>query len=253
MEPGDGPAGNRNKEHREYREPSGLVVQVRQVGQGQLGDGQAAGHHHGEDAHRHKDQGKAKNRVHLPDQFVDRQNGGEDVVDKHHPHPQRHASGETGHLGQDPGRAHNEHRPHHHHQNNGEAPHKLLHARAQVAAGDLGDALPLVLDGEHARKIVVHAAREDGAQHNPQKSHRPPHGACHRPEDRAQSGDVKELDEKDLPPGHDHVIHAIGHGKGRGLAGIVHPEHPFHHPGIKNVAQDESKNRKKKGDHGRAF
>ena len=94
----------------------------------------------------------------------------------------------------------------------------------------------------------MNAAGEDGAEGNPQEHAGPPQGAGQRAEDGAQSGDVQQLDQEQLPLGHDHVVHPVVDADGGGLP-VIRAEGAVNHFAVDKVAGNQQGQTHKKTYH----
>ncbi len=157
--------------------------------------------------HRHEDEQAAEDRVETTDDFVDRQDRGQDVVakDDSGPHPDFHA----GHRAEELCRPQDEHDADEKQQDDCEDVHELLHDVAQLRSDDDRYGRTVLANAEHTREVVVNCAGEDAADDNPQHGDRAIESAEDRPENGAQTSDIEQLHEPDLGVGHGNEIHAV--------------------------------------------
>ena len=133
VEAADCAAGDGDEEQRPDGEARGIGVHEK-VGVGQdrpvteqKRPGQPEGHDQQEDG---------KERIDAADDGVDGQDGGEEIVDEDDRRPQRDVP--SRHVGEQGRRAEHEDRADHDHEDDGEDFHEMPHARAEIAADDLG-------------------------------------------------------------------------------------------------------------------
>ena len=250
MEAGDGPAGHGD----EHEAPDGgaggvhVVQVIPQLGDDVVGVGNhAEGHAHG-----HNDQADAEHGVDLADDLVHRDEGGDEVVDQDENEPEhlvgQDAAGVLAQQLEQAGGAHGKDGAHHDEQHHAEHPHDVLHAAAQVDTGDLRDGRTLVTLREHPGEVVVDAAGEDGAEGDPQEDAGAPQGAGQCAEDGAQAGDIQQLDQEQLPLGHDHVVHPVVDADGGGLP-VIRAEGAVNHFAVDKVAGNQQGQTHKKTYH----
>ena len=239
VEAGDGAAGHGD----EHEAPDGgaggvhvieVVPQLRHlIALGEDSDGYAEGH---------DNQADAEDRIHLADDLVHGHKGGDEVVNQNQHQPE-HLVGQdaAGVLAQEleqARRAHGEHGAHHDQQHHAEHTHDVFHAAAQVNARDLGDGRAVIPLGQHAREVVVNAAGENGAEGNPQKHAGPPQRTGQRAENGTQARDVQQLDQKQLPLGHDDVVDSVVDADGGSLP-VVRPKGVVDHFAVDKVAANQ--------------
>lgn len=106
---------------------------------------------------------------------------------------------------------------------------------AQVAPQDFRQVFPLVPQGNHAGEVVVRHSAQNAAENDPQKRGRPVQHAHDGAENGPQPCNVQQLDEKNAPARHDHIIHAVRTGHGGSLPGGVRTENPFQHPPVSEI------------------
>ncbi len=103
--------------------------------------------------------------------------------------------------------------------------------------------------GHHAGEIVVDSPGQDGAEGDPQEDHKPPQGVLERAEDRTEPCDVEQLDQKQLPLGHDDIINAVVDADGGSFA-VVRTEGVVDDLAVSKVTdhQDRQTNQKRNHD-----
>src|SRR5699024_12223612 len=112
----------------------------------------------------HDDEADAKDGVDLADDRVDGQEGGDEVVGQDDPQPElgvgdNAAEAAVLEQGDDQaGGADGKDGAHHDQQHHAEHAHDVLHAVAKVDAAHLRDGRAVIALGQHAGKIVMHAA-----------------------------------------------------------------------------------------------
>ena len=180
----------------------------------------------------HEQKGNGKHRIEAPDNLVDREHRGHDIIDKDTDNPQQ--SG-TAILLEDCGRTEHKHRAHHQQKEYREHPHDLTGLLTQVFPDNLRTTGTTVTHGEHTREIVVYAACEDTSQHNPQIGYRAELGAHDSTEDGPGTCDVQKLDHKHLPVRKHNVVNTIGHGNSRSFP-VVRAKHAVHKTAIQQIA-----------------
>ena len=197
-----------------------------------------------DNADRHDDQAHAEQRVYLADDLVDRNKGCDEVVRQNNDQPEqrgRENAGNTVVLAQrndQAGRADCEYRADHDQQDDREHAHNVLHRVAEVFAGDLRDGRAVVSLTDHAGEIVVYAAGKDGAEGDPQKYDRAPERALKCTKDRAEAGNVQQLNQKELPLRHNDVVHAVIDAYRRSLA-VIRAEGFVYDLTISKIAGDQ--------------
>ncbi len=168
----------------------------------------------------HEYQCRPEERIEFADDFVYRQQRGDEVVDDDYAYP-RVVGDLRNHLPEDArGRA-QEHDADQHEQHYREQPHELLHAAAEIATDDFGDAQPVVAHEYDARHEIVHRAHEYAAERYPEECDRTETCAQYRAENRSYAGDVEQLDEEYAPARHRHVIDAVVEPSARYVGGRV--------------------------------
>ena len=205
---------------------------------------------------RHEDQSKGEHRIYPADDLVDRQQRGNDVIDKDDDDPETVLADGIHHkcrfpdAAQDLGRAEHEHGTYHHQQEDREDQHHRLRGLAEIGSDEfrqVGAAMP---DRQHARQIVVYGTREDTAEHNPEIGRRAELGAHDRTENRTRPGNIQELDHENLPRGQHDIVYPIGFGDSR-RGPVVGPEHTFNESTVKKIAGHQGRQGKDKRNHRR--
>ena len=202
----------------------------------------------GEDTHghtnSHDDQADAEHGIDLTDDLINGQEGGDEVVHKDQHQPEQLVGEDTGAAAvgeqelDQTSRTHGEHGTDHDQQHNAEHTHDILHGAAQVDTGDLGDRGALVTLTEHTGEVIVDSAGENGAEGDPQEHHGAPQRAAQGTENGAETGDVQQLDHKQLPLGQNHVVHAVVDLDGGRLT-VIGPEGPIHQGAVDEVTADQ--------------
>ena len=101
------------------------------------------------------------------------------------------------------------------------------------------DAQAVVAHEHDARQEVVHRTHEDAAQRDPQKSHGTERRSQNRAEDRTRTGDVEQLDQKDPPARHGHVVYAVEERFARYAVGRIDRCAPFQIAAVGEIGDDE--------------
>ena len=129
MEAGDGPAGNRDEHHREYRVGLrvGLVV-VELIPY--LGDGRRVDEEHHQQAESHEEQRHTEDGVELADELVDGKERREHIISEDDYNPERAVEAVGSEHCQQVGGVVDEHGADENHQQQGEYAHYVLDARA---------------------------------------------------------------------------------------------------------------------------
>ena len=89
---------------------------------------------------------------------------------------------------------------------------------------------------------------ENGAEGDPQEHNRTPQRAAQGTENGAETGDVQQLDHKQLPLGQNHVVHAVIDLDSGSLT-VIGPEGPIHQGAIGEVAADQQCQANEKANH----
>src|SRR5690606_10176757 len=95
----------------------------------------------------------------------------------------------------------------------------------------------------------MYTAGDQCSDDNPNESRRSPHRAGHRPKYGTQTSNVKELDEKRLPPRQWYVIHTVGHRNRRRGTGTIDDKNSFANYSIAIVPYDQNRHTCKKSNH----
>ena len=243
MEAGDGAAGDHDEEAWPDGQLLGMLGLEERV---EVHRGQhlvALGEEGRDEAEGHEDEQGAEEGVDAADERVDGQHRGAHVVgeDDAGPAPERDVADDRGILdaGEQAGGTGGEDGADHDEQDEAEDHGEGHDEVAEVAGDDFGVGGSPVAQADHAGDEVVHSAGEDGAEDDPEQGRGAVLGAQDGAEDRAKSGDVEELDEIDLPHGHGHVVHAVGHGLGGRGTAAVDPEDFLRQHAVDGVACDE--------------
>ena len=184
----------------------------------------------------HEQQGQGEKRIYLTDNLVDRQHGGNNVVgkDDDHPHQDIASQGMENLC-----RRIDKHSTHHDEQQDREDQRHALSGIAQIPTDQFRQAGPIVSHGQHATQIVMGSTRKDTTKHNPKISHRTELGTHDSTKDRACTGNVQELNHKNLPVGKYHKVQSVRFCDGWRRT-VIRSEHPFHKASIEQIAQDKS-------------
>ena len=244
VEAGDSTTGNGD----EHEAPDGGVggVHIAEVCP-DLGDGVGGvGEDTKDNAHSHDDQADAEQGVDLTDDGINGDKGCDEVVHQNDDQPEQSGGQQTGHTavlaqGNDQAcGADCEHGTDHDQQHHREHTHDVLHHGAQITAGDLSDGSAVVALAHHAGEVVMYAAGKDGAEGDPQEHHGTPQSTLQCTKDGAQTCNVQQLDEEQLPLGHHNVVNAIVDAHSRSFA-VVRSERVVHDLTIDKVADDKER------------
>ena len=102
--------------------------------------------------------------------------------------------------------------------------------------------------GDHAGHVVVDAAAEDRAQHDPEEDHRAEAGAHQRAENGPRARDVQKLDEEGLPGLHRDEVHAVLPCVSRRFP-VIRAEGARHKAAVEHKAEDQNDQCAKNRDH----
>ena len=191
----------------------------------------------------HEDQADPEDRIDLTDDLVDGNECCDEIIGQDDRQPDGRGGQGAAHtffrqeLDQKACRADCKDCADHDQQDHGKDTHDVFHRRAEVGAGDLGNRGASVSLRQHTGEIVVHTACKDGAEGDPQKDDRAPQSALHGTEDRSQSGDVQQLDQEQLPLGHDDKVHAVIDGHSRSLP-VIRGKGAFDYLAVGKIADD---------------
>ena len=142
-----------------------------------------------------------------------------------------------------------EHHTDQNHQNDGEGTHHLFGAIAQISAVDFRQTRAFIAQGNHASEIIVDGTGKDAAQHNPKERSRAELCSHNGPNDRANTRNIKELDEENAPGFHRHIVHAVGHGGGWGGALWVGTKRFFNKLSVNEIAYNQDGQCDKESNH----
>jgi hypothetical protein len=196
----------------------------------------------------HDDQADTEDGVDLADDLVDGNEGGDEVVDDDDPQPEGSVQLLGGQQSQQTGGTLGEHDADHDQQDDGEHAHDLQHDLAQISTGNLGNAGALVPHGQHTAHIVVDAAGEDGTEDDPQIDDRSKQSTVQSAEDGAETGDVQQLNQEDLPTLHRDEVNAVVERDGRRLP-VVRAKDLVYALAVEDVADDQSCNAENESKH----
>ena len=161
MEPADGSTSDGDEHHREDRRVTVHIFRAEAVPHLWKVGPSDEKHHH--DAESHEQQHEGEKRIHLPDDFVDREHRCQKIIKEDDDNPEVEVEEVGGNLVKDGGRLRDEGDADKHHEYYGEHHHYLLNDISEVGANDLGEALAATSDRNHGGDEVMHRAGEDGA------------------------------------------------------------------------------------------
>ena len=207
--------------------------------------------HRPHDAERHDDETDTENRIETRDQRVNRKKCRKEVINQDNDEPDldRANRAERQQLAVDEhSRPRRKDRADEDEKHDREDAHDEEHRLAHVIADDLRDALAVFTQRNHARHIVVHAARENRAENDPEVDARSPKRPLQSAENRSETSDIQKLDHEDLPRRQRNVIHAvIVHQCRRRL--VRRRENHIDNPAVDDVAQNQSEQCHQKCNH----
>ena len=204
---------------------------------------------HYQNTDRHEQQGNGEQRVYLTDNLIYRQQSGKDIISENNNNPEGGIQAVGGQLGKQSGRSCHKDSSHQYHQDDGKAAHHLLGGQPQIASDDFRQAFPVMPQGEHTGKIVVHCTGKDTAKYNPQIGCRTELSSHDGTEDRSQPGNIEKLYHKDFPSRQWNVIHTIGFGKG-GCFAVIGTKDAFYEASVDKIAGYQRQQAKRKCNHG---
>ena len=137
------------------------------------------------------------------------------------------------------GRRIDKHRTHHDEQQHGEDKHHILGGLAQIFTDELRQTDTAIAHRQHAGKVVVRGSCKDAAEDNPQIGDRAELGTHDGTEDGTRTGNVQELNHKDLPVGKDNIVNTIGLGNSRSDA-IVRGYYFLNEAPIEHITKQQS-------------
>lgn len=245
MKTTDGTAGYRDEKTREQgvlthkrlgTQPCriGIEIALRQIVP-KLWDGRHLDNQTYHQSCSHEEKRDGKKRINLAYYLVDRQQGGDDVIDEDGDDPEH--LGTTYRL-EDNGRTVDEDNAHHHQQQHREDKHHLAGGAAQILAHQFGKTCSAMADTEHSTHIVVHGTGKDTAQYNPKIGHRTIPCTHDGAKDRPGTCYVEKLDHEDFPTGQHDKVYPIRlcHCWRRTVVGSKHVGHKL---SIKKITQNE--------------
>ncbi len=94
--------------------------------------------------------------------------------------------------------------------------------------------------GHHAAHVVVNSTGEDGTEDDPQVDDGAEQRAVQSTKDGAQTCDVQQLDQEQLPLGHNNEVNTVVDADSGGLT-VVRTEDLVYMLAIEDVAQDEDR------------
>ena len=101
---------------------------------------------------------------------------------------------------------------------------------ADLAAGDLGQAVAVVPDRGRQDDHVVHGPRHDGPDEHPQEPRKVAElGGQHRPDQRPRPRDGGKVVAEEDPLAHRHVVLPVVQAAGGRRAGVAQDQHPRRH------------------------
>ena len=195
METTNGPTSNGNKHHREDRIcfilGSEAIPHFRQI--------RILHIKHHQDTHRHKEQGNGKERINLTDNLVHRHQGCQYIIQEDNDNPEISIHPFRSHTGNKFRRSTYEHGTYKNHQNHSENGHHLLGPHPQITTNQFRQTFTSMANRQSAREEIVYRSGKDRSQDNPQirgRTELRPHNGT---ENRAETGNVQELNHKDFP------------------------------------------------------
>ena len=166
-------------------------------------------------ADRHDDQDNTEDRIDLADDLVNRDKGGDEIVQQNNCQPGRGLCKRAGNtllrqqLDKQTSRSDCEHGTNHDQQNNRKYSHNGVHDRPKIDARYFGDRSTVISLGKHTGEVIMHRTGKNRTERDPQEYDRSPQRALHGTEDRAKAGDVQKLHQKQLPGRHDNVVNTV--------------------------------------------
>ena len=241
METGDGAAGYGDKHEGPDRRPAGMhVVEIVPDFRDRVS---AVREDADDNTYCHDDQTDAEQRIDPSYDLINGDEGRDEIISKDDPQPDFLLCEDTGTAvigdqgDNQTGRSYRENGTHHDQKHDAEDTHNVLHQASKINAADLGNRYAVISLRKHTGEIVVHAACENSAEGDPEEYDRSPEGALHGSEDRAKTGDIQKLDEKQLPLRHDNVVHAVINTDSRSLP-VIRCEGIIHDFAIDEISSD---------------
>ena len=215
----------------------------------EFGDAIGAEDKDSEQAQHHEDECGAEDGIDLSDDFVDGQQGRDEVVCQNDPDPDRMRNCRN-HSEEDIGGTEKEYGTDDDHKNDAKHADEVPHAVSEVSTGNFGEAQAVVSEDHDSGQKIVHGAHEYSAESNPEEGDGPECGTEDRAEDRAGAGNIEQLDQEYLPTGHRDVIDSVVESfAGDGVAGIDLSE-PFEPASVCEIGDDECCKTNEKSYHG---
>ena len=240
VETGTGTAGDGDEHQRPRGQTGGALRRPFDV----VVEGIALEDEGAQQPHGHEHQQDGEERINTTDDLVHGQNGGEEVVredDRHKNHAVH-----TGQVSHQTGGTGDEDHAHENKQNHGEHAHQLLDGVAEVVSDDVGHGLAAVPDGQHPGEVVMHGSGEHAADNHPQQGDGAVQSAQNRTEHGAETGNVQQLNQKDLGGTHLHIVHTVGHLAGGRRPIGIRAEHLFHKSPVHEVPTEQTGKRQHK-------
>src|SRR5690554_3835908 len=251
METTDGTAGDGQEQQRPDRQPFGIgrqevmFMMAMEVGEhiadlGQVGGFQQQRQGHQRGHHYHQ---QAEQRIQPGDDLVDRQQGGQEVVEQDDQYPYRVAAQEGTveyrQVAQQSGRTHDEDHADEEQQHAGKYQHEALEDNVVIVTGDFRQALAVFLEAHYPREVVMHGTADDVADHDPDQRDGAVEGAEDGAEDGLDAGDIQELDQEGTAGAQRYVVHPIVETLlGRDIGGI-YPGLLFHEGTVEAVTKQQ--------------
>src|SRR5690554_600861 len=194
MEATDGAAGDGQEQQRPDRQPFGIgrqevmFMMAMEVGEhiadlGQVGGFQQQRQGHQRGHHYHQ---QAEQRIQPGDDLVDRQQGGQEVVEQDDQYPYRVAAQEGTveyrQVAQQSGRTHDEDHADEEQQHAGKYQHEALEDNVVIVTGDFRQAMAVFLEAHYPREVVMHGTADDVADDDPDQRDGTVQGAEDGPE-----------------------------------------------------------------------
>ena len=255
-------AGNHDEKHREKRVRVRIRLKISQRIKRHFRDRERSRErfpkHRAGNAQRHQNQRNTENRIESGDDFVDRQQHRENVVDDDRARPNRrpaqrsrerkHDSVERnrvhgnaaqmffGNFREQARRSAHERDADRHQHQRGKRDQRAFRAFPKHFADELRQAATVVAHRNCAGEEVVRRAHEHAPEHDPQVCGGTVGGAEHRTENRTEPRDVHQLNHERAPRANFHVVHTVVESFDRRRALGINPEKFGDEGAVKNVA-----------------
>ena len=185
----------------------------------------------------HDQQQCAEQGVEFTDEFIDGQNGSEEVVTEDAGYEDSGLY--AGQSGEQLCGSEYEYNTDQHKQYECENTHQLTCGHAEVFTDQFGYGCAVVADGKHTAEVVMDCSGEDATDNDPDKGYGTVQGTEDGAEDGTDSGDIQNLNEHELPHGHGHVVNIITHGICGGGAVCIRGEHIVHEFTVKKITDNK--------------